>query len=123
MMPDESPTESKGQPGFISAALSGLCPRCRGRTLFAAPAQVAHACTACGLDFAPLERGGRFLSLVTMVFALLLVFAALGFDEWLRPPLWVTLAVWAPVTVGGVIFGLRLWKTMWAYHLYEEAPK
>ena len=38
MNADPGPTEKKGQPGLVSAALSGLCPRCGAKTLFAAPA-------------------------------------------------------------------------------------
>lgn len=122
--PGESPREHKGQPGLggsiLRAALSGLCPRCGARTLFAAPARLADACAACGLDIINLERGGRFVGVVTMLLALVLILAALGEDEWLRPPLWASLLFWGPVTVGSVIVALRLYKTMWVYHQYEE---
>jgi uncharacterized protein (DUF983 family) len=120
MLPDESPTEKKGQPGLVSAALSGLCPRCGAKTLFAAPAALADECSNCGLNILNLERGGRFVGVVTMLLALVLILAALGVDEWLRPPLWASLLFWGPVTVGSVIAGLRLYKTMWVYHQYEE---
>lgn len=121
MSADESPSEQKGQPGLLSAALSGLCPRCGAKTLFAAPAALTDECAACGLEIRALERGGRFVGVVTMLLALVLILAALGVDEWLRPPLWLSLAVWLPVTVGGVIFALRFYKTMWVYHQYEES--
>ena len=120
MTPDESPIEQKGQPGLVSAALSGLCPCCGAKTLFSAPAVLAEQCSACGLDVLALERGGRFVGVVTMLLALVLILAALGVDEWLRPPLWLSLAFWGPVTVGAVIFTLRFYKTMWVYHQYEE---
>jgi uncharacterized protein (DUF983 family) len=114
------PEENKGQPGLVSAALSGLCPRCGARTLFAGTAQLADACAKCGLDFLALERGGRFVGVVTMLLALVLIMAALAVDEWLRPPLWASLVFWGPVTVASVVFALRFWKTMWVYHQYEE---
>jgi len=124
MVPGESPTEKQGQPGLgVSlprAALSGLCPRCGAKTLFAAPAALAHECSHCGLNITGLERGGRFVGVVTMLLALLLILAALGIDEWLRPPLWLSLVVWGPVTVGGVVYALRFYKTMWVYHEFEE---
>lgn len=120
MKPGESPDEQKGQPGLLSAALSGLCPRCGAKTLFAAPAALANECADCGLNFTSLERGGRFVGVVTMLVALVLILAALGVDEWLRPPLWVSFLVWGPVTIGAVVFGLRFYKTMWVYHQYEE---
>jgi uncharacterized protein (DUF983 family) len=120
MQPGESPSEQKGQPGLLSAALSGLCPRCGAKTLFAAPAALAEECAGCGLNFTSLKRGGRFVGVVTMLLALVLILAALGIDEWLRPPLWVSFLVWGPVTIGAVVFGLRFYKTMWVYHEYEE---
>jgi uncharacterized protein (DUF983 family) len=100
-----------------------LCPRCGAKTLFAAPAGLAEECSACGLDFLKLERGGRFVGVVTMLLALVLILAALGIDEWLKPPLWASLVFWAPVTVGCVIGGLRFYKTMWVYHQYEESQQ
>jgi uncharacterized protein (DUF983 family) len=120
MLPDSGPSELKGQPGFVPAALSGLCPRCGAKTLFDGPAQLADVCSACGLDIISLERGGRFVGVVTMLTALVLILAALGVDEWLRPPLWASLVFWGTVTVGSVIAGLRLYKAMWVYHQYEE---
>lgn len=114
------PSEEKGQPGLFSAALSGLCPRCGAKTLFATPAALTEECSACGLDIHALERGGRFVGVVTMLLALVLIMAALGIDEWLRPPLWLSLMIWAPVTIGSVVFALRFYKTMWVYHEFEE---
>jgi uncharacterized protein (DUF983 family) len=115
------PEENKGQPGLVSAALSGLCPRCGAHTLFEGPAQLADECRACGLDLLALERGGRFVGVVTMLLALVLILAALATDEWLRPPLWASFLFWGSVTVASVVFALRLWKTMWVYHQYEES--
>jgi uncharacterized protein (DUF983 family) len=117
------PREQKGQPGLVSAALSGLCPRCGAKTLFGAPAQLAVKCDACELDIRKLERGGRFVGVLTMLLALVLILAALGVDELLRPPIWASLLFWAPVTVGGVIFALRFYKAMWVYHQYEESEQ
>ena len=120
MHPDESPKQDKGQPGLVSAALSGLCPRCGERTLFSAPAGLADACANCGLDIINLERGGRFVGVVTALLAVVLILAAIATDEWLRPSLWLTFAFWGPVTVAAVILALRFYKTMWVYHQYEE---
>ena len=117
------PSEQKGQPGLVSAALSGLCPRCGATPLFATPAALADECANCSIDIISLERGGRFVGVVTMLLALALILAALGVDEWLRPPLWASLVFWGPVTVGAVIGAIRFYKTMWVYHQYEESQK
>ena len=108
------PSEQKGQPGLVSAALSGLCPRCGAKTLFVAPAGLADECAKCGLDFL------AFVGILTMLLALVLILAALGVDDWLRPPLWASFLFWGPVTVASVIGALRFYKTMWVYHQYEE---
>jgi uncharacterized protein (DUF983 family) len=100
-----------------------LCPRCRAQTLFAAPAALAEQCSACGLEFLSLERGGRLVGVLTMLLALVLILAALGVDQWLRPPLWASLLFWGPVTVASVIVALRLYETMWVYHQYEETSQ
>jgi uncharacterized protein (DUF983 family) len=117
----ESPTHDKGQPGLISAALHGFCPRYGAPSLFAAPAAIADRCKDCGLEFRPLERGARLAGVLTLLLAGVLIAAALGIDAWLRPPLWLQFAVWAPVTLGGVIFALRLFKTLLLYAAYEKA--
>lgn len=119
-LPGESPHADKGQPGIIPAALYGLCPRCGAPGLFAAPAAVASECTACGLALRQFERGSRWAGVVTLVLAGLLTGAALLVDLWLAPPLWLQLACWAPVTVGGVIFALRLYKTALLYAAYQR---
>jgi uncharacterized protein (DUF983 family) len=120
MTSDESPDQQKGQPGLISAALYGLCPNCRAPTLFGAPAAIADKCHSCGLEFRPLERGSRWAGVFTLVLALLLIGAALGIDAAFSPPLWLQFAFWAPVTVGGVILSLRLFKTVLLYARYER---
>jgi len=113
------PDEQKGQPGLGRAALFGLCPRCGERTLFEAPARIALSCEACGLDLGAMERGGRLAGLLTMVLAAVLIGVALGVDAAFRPPLWLSALVWAPLTVGGVIFVLRFYRTTLLYRQYE----
>ena len=123
-MPDGSDqSESKGQPGVISAALSGLCPRCGARSLFDAPLRVATRCRACGLPLAELERGGRFAGLLTMSVAALLILIALGIEAMWRPPLLLQALFWAPVTVLTVIGTLRLYKTAMLYRQFEIASE
>lgn len=107
-------------PSLFRAALSGSCPRCGANTLFAAPAALADQCSNCGLDYRPLERGSRWAGVVTLLLAAVLTGAALAIDAAFAPPLWLQLAVWAPVTVGGVIFALRLYKTLLLYAAYER---
>lgn len=120
MSSGESPEPLKGQSGIFRAALLGLCPRCGERTLFEAPARLALKCPECELDLGALERGGRFAGMVTVVLAIVLMTIAVGIESTFRPPLWLQAAIWAPVTVGGVIYALRLYKTALLYAAYEK---
>ena len=120
MRPDQGPQVDEGQPGILSAALHGFCPRCGAPTLFAAPAAIAERCRACGLEFRPLERGSRWAGVLTMLLALVMAGLPLPIDALLPPPLWLQFAFWAPATVGGVLFALRLYKTAMLHAAYER---
>ena len=115
-----SSEKAKGLPGVTQAALFGLCPKCGGRTVFDAPAQVADNCTSCGLGFGELEGGGRFVGLLTMIIALALIGIAWWIDSTFRPPLVLQMLVWLPVTVAVVIGSLRLFKIVNLYARYER---
>lgn len=120
MRPDHGPNVKEGQPGIFSAALHGFCPRCNAAGLFAAPAAIAETCGHCGLELRLLERGSRWAGVFTLLLALLLIGLAMGIDAAFSPPLWLQLGFWAPVTVGGVIFALRFYKTAFLYACYER---
>ena len=120
MRPGESPDDTKGQSGIFRAALLGLCPRCGAKTLFEAPARVALTCPNCDLDLGALERGARFAGLLTALLAVILIIIAYAVEAALAPPLWLQAAFWAPVTVGVVVFTLRLFKTTLLYARYER---
>lgn len=107
--------------GILSAALWGQCPRCRARSVFKALAQVASICESCNLDFAELEGSGRFVGLLTMIIAMLLIGVAWWIEESYRPPLILQMIVWLPVTVGVVIGSLRLFKIVNLYARYERS--
>lgn len=119
----ESHETTEGQSGIFRAALLGLCPHCGERTLFEAPARVALKCSNCELDLGALERGGRFAGLLTALVAIILIMLAYAVEATLRPPLWLQAAFWAPVTVGLVVFVLRLFKTTLLYASYERSQE
>ncbi|UAB79504.1 DUF983 domain-containing protein [Erythrobacter sp. SCSIO 43205] len=123
MTSGESQDTQKGQSGILRAALLGSCPQCAEPTLFEAPARVAMKCSACGLNFTKYERGGRVSGLFTVVIAIVLIVIAVLIENSFRPPLWLQAAFWAPVTVGTVIYALRLFKTVLLYAAYENAKE
>lgn len=118
--PETNPNENGGQSGIFRAALLGSCPDCGAPTLFEAPARVAMKCSACGLDYAKYERGGRVSGLFTVLIAIVLILIAVAIENAFRPPLWLQAAFWAPVTVGTVIYALRLFKTVLLYAAFEN---
>ena len=81
---------------------------------------VAGQCTACGEKLADYERSGRLGGVLTLLVAAILILAALGFDEWVQPPIWVHALIWAPLTIGAVLFALRLYKTIGVYREFEK---
>lgn len=88
--------------------------------MFGAPAQIADHCRACGYDFAGIERGGRLAGLVTIIMVVLLFGASYAFDALFNSPIAVQMAIWAPVTVGSVLYALRFYKTLFLYAGYES---
>jgi uncharacterized protein (DUF983 family) len=113
-----APEKPKGQPGLFQAALFGICPECGGHTLFAGPARLADQCRVCALDIAALERWGRLAGFVTLLLAAMLIAGAIALDIYVRPPIWVHIALWLPLTIGGVLAVLRLLKTAGVYRSF-----
>lgn len=121
MAQGSGPETTKGQSGIFRAALLGLCPQCGAPTLFEAPASLSLTCSSCELEFSKYERGGRFGGMLTAIIAIVLIMLAYLVEATLRPPLWLQAAFWAPVTVGVVIYGLRVFKTVLLYAAFENA--
>ncbi len=116
-----APYTMKGQLGLYRAALFGSCPKCGARTLFEAPAMVADQCGECGLKLGELEPTGRAVPLLLTVWVIaILICAAMFLELEVRPPMWVHVVVWAPLTIGLELFALRVYKTRGVYIAYEK---
>jgi uncharacterized protein (DUF983 family) len=95
----------------VQGALSGLCPRCKSKTLFAGWVRFADKCRACDLDYSSFNVGDGPAAFLILIIGAILVAAALVTDGVLSPPWWVHL-VWIPVGVGLTILGLRWAKAL-----------
>lgn len=104
------PDINEGQPGVTQAALLGLCPRCGAKTLFGSLVQFAPRCRACGLDLSTFNVGDGPAAFLTMIIGGLVVGLAVWLQLSVEPPWWVHALLWIPLTVGGVIWGLRVSK-------------
>ncbi len=103
-------TFEKGQPGFVSAALFGLCPDCGAKTLFDTPIQFADKCDSCGLDYSAFNVGDGPAALLTMFIGALIIVAAVSLEIALHPPFWIHAIIWVPVTAALVFLSLRIAK-------------
>ena len=108
-LPD-SEQHQKGQPPVWRAALFGLCPQCGAQTLFEGPAKFASHCRVCSLDFQSYNVGDGPAAFLTLIVGALIVVAALVVDSAFAPPFWLHIILWVPLTVGAVVYGLRVGK-------------
>jgi uncharacterized protein (DUF983 family) len=104
------PKIHEGQPGIAKAALFGLCPQCGAKTLFAGPARFADRCGTCGLDYSGFNVGDGPAALLTLVIGALIIILALTLDTAVRPPFWVHVVIWVPVTAAMTVYALRISK-------------
>lgn len=102
--------QAEGQPGLGQAALIGLCPQCRSKTMFAGVAKFAPNCTACGLDYSAFNVGDGPAAFLTMVIGALDVILALWLFFTFAAPAWLIIVLLIPFTFGLVLFGLRVSK-------------
>ncbi|WP_062181960.1 DUF983 domain-containing protein [Sphingopyxis sp. C-1] len=100
----------KGQPPVWRAALFGLCPDCGAKTLFDGPVRFRAKCASCGLDYGRYNVGDGPAAFLTLIIGALLIAIALTLDAMVRPPLWVHVILWVPVTAAAVVYGLRVGK-------------
>ena len=110
MTKDESPEQTKGQPGIRQAALFGLCPRCGERTLFDGMVKFSDRCTSCKLDLTRFNVGDGPAGFLTLIIGALIIILALWLDVAASPPFWVHALIWVPFTFASVIVGLRISK-------------
>ncbi len=102
---------------LLSAAFLGLCPRCGQRTIFAQdlrsnPAKFMPQCDHCGLNYDEFNVGDGPAALLTLVMGALLIVLALSLELSMRPPFWVHIILWVPITALLTIFSLRIAKGM-----------
>ncbi len=95
----------------VAGALSGLCPRCKSKTLFAGWVRFADSCRACELDYSSFNVGDGPAAFLILIVGAILVASALVVDGKFSPPWWVHL-VWIPVGFGLTILGLRWAKAL-----------
>lgn len=87
-----------------------MCPRCGARGLFAGWVKFSGSCNACGLDYTRFNVGDGPAAFLTMVVGAVIVMLAVWLQLVAEPAWWVHVILWVPLTIAGVIGGLRLTK-------------
>jgi uncharacterized protein (DUF983 family) len=98
------------QPGPVSVALRGLCPRCAAKTLYRGLAAFAPKCRACGLDFAGFNVGDGPAAFLILIVGAVVTALAVALELSAEPPFWVHILLWLPLTAALVIGSLRFAK-------------
>ncbi len=82
----------------IRAGLACRCPACGRGRLYAGFLKVVPQCAACGFDFRGLNTGDGPAVFIMQVAGGLTVFSALAVELSYRPPMWLHLILWLPLT-------------------------
>ncbi len=83
----------------LLAGLAGRCPHCGEGALFRGFLTVTDHCEVCGYDFSRADSGDGPAVFVMLIGGFIVAFAALFTEIAYRPPIWVHLAVFLPMTV------------------------
>jgi len=110
------------EPSPLATALTGLCPRCGERSLFAGWVRFATSCRKCGLDFSAFNVGDGPAAFLILIVGALVVVGALVLDAAAEPPLWVHL-IWIPIAAALTIGGLRVAKGWLVFQEYRHRAR
>jgi uncharacterized protein (DUF983 family) len=83
----------------LAAGLRGHCPRCGQGRLFQGYLHLRPACDVCSLDFAFADSGDGPAIFIMMIVGFIVVGGALTVEMLFRPPMWLHLALWLPLTL------------------------
>ncbi len=110
--PDPETGRPSPVPSYWEAALFGCCPRCGTRTLFEGAVKFAPHCSACQLDYDRFNVGDGPAAFLTLIIGAIITGLAIWLDAAVRPPFWVHILLWVPITICAVLAGLRVSKAL-----------
>lgn len=97
-------------PSPFRAGLTGRCPRCDARTLFAGWIRFADRCSDCALDFKSFNVGDGAAAFLILILGAITAAAAIIVELTFSPPFWVHIVLWPPIVLALTIVSLRLSK-------------
>ena len=107
----------------IGAGLAGRCPRCGQGRLFRGYLKVRPRCETCDLDFAFADSGDGPAIFIMMIVGFIVVGGALTVEILYRPPMWVHLALWIPLTLLLALGCLRPLKGLMIAQQYARGAR
>jgi len=110
-------------PPPIKAGLTGHCPRCDARTLFAGWIKFADRCSHCGLDFSSFNVGDGAAAFLILILGAITAAAAITVELKFSPPFWVHLVLWPPIVLAMTIVSLRASKGILLALEYAHAAR
>ena len=78
--------------------------------MFSGWIKFADRCGSCGFDYTRFNVGDGPAAFLTMIVGAIVVALAMWLQLTFDPPWWLHVILWLPLTLAGVIFGLRLAK-------------
>ncbi len=103
-------TGASARPNPFRAGLLCRCPGCGRGPLFSGFSRVRPQCEACGFDLKSADSGDGPVVFIILIVGTLVAFAALFTEALVRPPMWVHLVIWLPLTVALGLGLLRPFK-------------
>jgi uncharacterized protein (DUF983 family) len=108
----------------ILAGLTGRCPKCGKGALFQGFVTVSPRCSACGFDLGAADSGDGPAVFIILLVGMIVCFAALVTEVAIRPPIWVHLVIWLPLTAILVLALMRPFKgVMLALQFHHKASE
>lgn len=103
----------------FKVAYKGVCPRCGIGKLFQSLLKPMNICSHCNLDMSFAEEGDGPAVFAIFILGFLIVGLALYVEYTFRPPFWVHIILWIPVTSMLGIFALKFLKGLMIYTQYK----
>ena len=96
----------------LAAGLGARCPRCGQGKLYDGYLKLRPSCETCGLDYGFANAGDGPAIFIMLLVGAIVVGGALTVEILYRPPMWVHVALWVPLTLALALAILRPMKAL-----------
>jgi len=97
-------------PSALAAGLRSRCPACGRGALFEGFLTVRRACPVCGTDLSAQDSGDGPAAFIILIVGAVVVGAVFIAEIMFRPPVWLHLLLWLPLTMALVLALMRPFK-------------